>query len=276
MNLHVADAQLDFAAASRFIELIAGPDASVWFRLIHDKDNSKAAITLFGTISEHWTRIKTAQRAGYGAFMVINEGGNRDVEITNVRAVFIDADNKPLPSSWHVEPNFIIQRDASHWHAYWITREVSVADFPLLQKRLAAFYGTDTMVCNKSRVMRIPGFLHQKNTPTPVVLDDLSSGIDTCFLGVGMEELAAGLPDLSAPLRGSLAYRDGRPITRACLEEKLRRIDPGCNRNKWLAVAGALKHAEAHKLVTLPDLQTPDHEFNGLEMFAAWSAGELL
>lgn len=275
MNMQETKAQVDFASANRFIELIAGHDTSVCFRLIHDSDKSKAAITLFGTLSEHWKRIKTAQREGYGVFMVVNEGGNKDVEITKIRAVFIDADNRPLPSSWHIQPNFIVRRDANHWHAYWIVREGTVADFPVLQKRLAAFYRTDAMVSNKSRVMRIPGFLHQKGTPTPVMLDDPSSGMDTCLLGAGMEELAAGLPELSAPLRASLGDREGRPITLACLKEKLRRIDPGCSRTKWLAVGGALKHAEAHKLVTLPDLQIPDPSFNGPRMFSKWSAGEL-
>ena len=275
MNKHVTLAHVNFVAASRFVELIAGPEASVWFRLIHDKDRSRAATPLYGTISEHWTRIENAQHEGFGVFVVVNEGGNKDVEITNVRAVFIDADNKPLPSSWHVQPDFIVHRDACHWHAYWIAREVSVADFPTIQKRLAAFYGTDRSVCNRSRVMRVPGLLHQKNTPTPVVLEDLTGGIETWLLGRGIDYLSAGLPELSTSLRSSLADKGGWPITRSCLEEKLRHIDPACDRNKWLAVAGAIKHAETHKLVTLADRKTPDHAFNGSVLFAAWSAGEL-
>jgi hypothetical protein len=277
MNMHVTTAQVDFAAASRLIELIAGPEASVWFRLIHDTNKSKGAFPLFGTLSKHWTRIETAQHEGYGAFMVINEGGNKDAEITKVRAVFVDADNIPLPASWHVDPDFIVQRDANHWHAYWLSRNLPVVDFPIVQKRLAAYYGTDTAVCNKSRVMRIPGLLHQKSEPTLMMLHDHTNAIQRCLLGRGIDELAAGLPVLSPPRRASVAKKDCWPITRACLEEKLRRIEPLCDhdRYKWIAVAGALKHATVHQLVTLADMKTPDPTFDGLATFTAWSAGEL-
>ena len=278
MNMHLTTSQIDFAAASRFVELIAGPEAFVWFRLIHDKkDRSKAAIQLYGTLSEHWARIEAAQRDGYGAFMVVNEGGNKDAEITKVRAVFIDADNKPRPDSWHVQPDFIVQRDASHWHAYWITRDFPVVDLPLLQKRLASSYGTDRAVCNASRVMRIPGLLHQKETLTPVMLVDHTSGSEMSLLGRAIAELAAGLSELSAPAKGSTLDKAHRSITLACLLNKLRHIDPFCeeDRNRWLSVGGALHFANERGLVTLPDLVKPDPCFDGPAVFTDWSAGSL-
>lgn len=277
MNMHVPKTQLDFAAASRFIELIAGPDASVWFRLIHDKDKSMPAILLFGTLSEHMQRIKTAQGEGYGAFMVINEGGNKDAEITNVRAVFIDADDTQLPASWHVPPDFIVQRDDSHWHAYWIANDFPVEEFKSMQKRLAEFYGTDKAICNASRVMRIPGLLHQKNEPTLMMLHDHTEGIDRISLGRGIDELLAGLPEVSVSSEKSAATKKGWSITRACLLEKLRYIDPYCdgNRIKWFSVGGAIHYADERGLVTLPDMITPDPSFDGLSVFDDWSAGEL-
>jgi RepB DNA-primase from phage plasmid len=268
--------QVNIGDARRFIELIAGPEASIWFRLIHDKDKNRPTIQLFGTLSEHLKSIEAAQKEGYGVFIVINEGGNRDVDITHIRAVFIDADNTPLPISWHLDPDCVVQRDANHWHAYWIASNFPVIEFRQTQRRLAAFYGTDTTVCNKSRVMRLPGSLHQKDRAVPVQLVDQTEAVERCLLDRDIEELTAGLPELSTPARVSLPNRDGWPITRACLEEKLRRIDPFCDkdRNKWIAVAGALKHATTHELVTLSDLKTPDPSFDGLATFTAWSAGD--
>jgi hypothetical protein len=69
----------------------------------------------------------------------------------------------PLPDEWHARPDFIVQRDTTHWHAYWLIDDCPVADFRDVQRRLAAHYGTDTAVCNPSRVMRVAGTLHQKD-----------------------------------------------------------------------------------------------------------------
>lgn len=162
-----------FRDASRYIELLTGSaDTPVWFRLIPDKEKDREVIRLYGSLSEHWERIVNAQRAGYGVFMVVNEGGNKGASITKIRAVFIDADGRHLPN-WHVAPDFIVQRDDTHWHAYWRTNDdFPLADFPLVQKRLANHYGTDPAVIDKPRVMRIPGFLHQKGKPVPVSLID--------------------------------------------------------------------------------------------------------
>ena len=150
-------------AAKRQIEMITGsPDTAVSFRLIHDSDKTKDAIKLFGTLDELRPQIKAAQAEGVGVFIVVNEGGDCDTEITTIRAVFVDCDDHPLPSSWHVQPDFIVQRDETHWHAYWRVFDLPVERFRETQKRLAAYYKTDPSVCNPSRVMRLAGTLHQK------------------------------------------------------------------------------------------------------------------
>ena len=42
----------------------------------------------------------------------------------------------------------------------------------------------------------------------------------------------------------------------------LRHVDPGCDRNRWIAVAGALKNA-----VVVNDDGSEDDEFDGLDTF---------
>lgn len=151
------------AAAARHVELLTGdPETPMHLRFLHDSDKSKPAATRFGAIKSLRHEIEAFQAQGYGAFLVPNEGGNTDAEITNVRAVFVDADGIPLPDRWHVKPDFLVQRDATHWHAYWLVADLPVERFREVQQRLAAHYGTDPAVCNPSRVMRLAGTLHQK------------------------------------------------------------------------------------------------------------------
>lgn len=150
--------------AMRHVELLTGDvHTRMFVRLIHDRDRAAQAIKLCGTVRELWLEIEAAQSKGYGAFIVVNEGGNSDSKITAVRAVFIDADSVPLETiRWHLRPDFIVQRDATHWHAYWLVTNLPPSGFHEVQKRLAAHYGTDPAVCNPSRVMRLAGTLHLK------------------------------------------------------------------------------------------------------------------
>jgi putative DNA primase/helicase len=132
-------------------------------RLIHDSDRTATARKLHGTLDELWPVIEAAQAEGYGAFVVVNEGGDNDAEINVIRAAFVDADNVLFEGiQWHIRPDFIVQRDHMHWHAYWRVYGLSVEEFRSVQQRLAAYYGTDSAVCNPSRVMRLAGTLHQK------------------------------------------------------------------------------------------------------------------
>lgn len=153
-------------AAAAHVELLTGlSDDEVKLRLIHDADKrTYPTIKLCGTLDNLWRQIEEAQAKGYGVFIVVNEGGNTDAEITRVRAVFVDADNVPLQGiKWHARPDFLVQRDATYWHAYWRVLGLEVGHFTKIQKRLAAHYGTDPSVCNPSRVMRLAGTLHQKD-----------------------------------------------------------------------------------------------------------------
>jgi hypothetical protein len=149
--------------AARHIEMLTGLTTTpIHARLIHDSSRDALAFKLHGAVSELWPEIEARQAEGYGAFVVVNEGGHSDAEITRVRALFIDADKIPRPADWHAKPDFLIVRDALHWHAYWRVHDLPVAGFKAAQQRLAARYGSDRAVCNPSRVMRLAGTLHQK------------------------------------------------------------------------------------------------------------------
>ncbi|NSL72458.1 hypothetical protein C6Y62_11625 [Hyphomicrobium sulfonivorans] len=135
----------------------------------------------------------TTQADGYGVFVVVNAGGHQDNEITRVRAVFVDGDDVPMPDKWHMAPAFFVQRSDVRWHAYWRVDDLPVTAFKEAQLRLAAYYKSDTSVCNPSRVMRLAGTIHSKDGSPPVVVE-LWEGLQDVVGSTDAASVLTGLP----------------------------------------------------------------------------------
>ncbi|HEX3920068.1 MAG TPA: AAA family ATPase [Caulobacteraceae bacterium] len=252
----------DLALARRHVEMIAGsPDATVNVRLIHARDRDREAHRLNGSLAGLWPEIEAAQSDGFDVFVVVNEGGDRDEDISRVRAVFVDADDVPMPGAWHAKPDFIVRRDATHWHAYWRVEGLAVEDFRDAQKRLAARYGTDTAVCNPSRVMRLAGSVHQKAAPRRITLEG-SAGALTVHPAA---DVLSALPP--APKRRQTASAAaGEPISVEELTAALAYLDPDVGRETWIKYVAAIRAAPI-----------PFDENEGIRAALAqrWSRGDL-
>ena len=227
----MSDPRPDLATAQRHVELVTGsPDTAVNVRLIHDGEEHATARRVHGPLIARcslWSEIEEAQRAGRGeGLAVVNEGGDRAADITRIRALHVDGDDKPIPDDWHAEPDFLTARDDRHWHAYWCVEDLPVPEFKDAQRRLIARYDTDPAVCDPSRVMRLAGTLHLKDPATPrlVQLVDPNDGEPACSLGAA--DRAADLSSLAPP--PSAIRRDmppsptaGQPIALEELREAL-------------------------------------------------------
>lgn len=265
--------------ARHYIELVRGkPDSPARWRCIVDEKERKQALGAEGSripeplsLEASMETLTAAQSDGYGVFIVVNIGGNSDAEITKFSALFLDLDGKPIPTEWHVRPDFLVIRDAGHSHAYWLlTPGCTKEQWLDGMRRLVRHYGGDPSICNPSRVMRVPGFQHLKdpNNPKLVTLRELrSAGLTRADLERPIEELTAGLPELPALVK---TKRTGEPVTRKALQDMLAHIDPECGRNEWLAVAGGLMNAN----VIVSPGGPADETFDGLNMFTAWSRGD--
>lgn len=197
--------------AEQHIECLTGsPDTEMHVRLIHDSDKKAIAKKLYGKIKDLWPQMVEAQANGYGLYIVVNEGGNNEKEITKVRALYIDADALSLPKTWHQKPDFIVYRDAEHWHAYWCCSNIQSGDFSRNQCQLIGYYRTDPQVHNLSRVMRLAGSLHLKDPqhPKPVTIEILR---ETWEETRTQQTILSGLA-LGGPERNNVA-------TKAALEE---------------------------------------------------------
>lgn len=113
-------------------------------------------------------------KRGAGIFFTVNEtdGKGRKAEnITKVRAVFLDLDgpesrerlSQVLASK--TAPSLVVESSPGKFHCYWLCEVVMKSKWPAIQKALAAKFGGDPAVSDIARVMRLPGFFHNKDKP---------------------------------------------------------------------------------------------------------------
>ena len=175
----------DKVAAVAFLSDLA-PDATTWtFQTFDDNADRKAghlARTLNGSLDEHWDALCSASDAGAGVFVTVNEtngNGRKAEDITRVRALFVDTDGAEVTPIKKHEPDILVESSPGNFHAYWLTNGIPLEDFRDAQKRLIAAFGTDKGVHDLPRVLRLPGFPHQKvdkkkglkGTPFPVLYE---------------------------------------------------------------------------------------------------------
>lgn len=108
-----------------------------------------------------------------GVFLVVNNGGHSDNSINEVTAQFIDFDHVPMEKQLELLDAFgldpsIITLPRRGLHSFWRVKGGDVTKFRAIQERLIHFFGSDPTVKNESRLMRLPGFYHQKAAPKMV------------------------------------------------------------------------------------------------------------
>lgn len=137
-----------------------------------DKDNKELTRTLHGTLKQHFDTLCSLNDRGAGIFVTVQETnlkGRKEVDILNIRAYFCDHDNK-LPDTYHLEPTFIVETSGNKGHSYWVLNDYEKANkenFQSLQNRLIEHYQSDKACKDLARVMRLPGFFHNKDKDNP-------------------------------------------------------------------------------------------------------------
>ena len=159
--------------ARRFLKLITGQDDPlVCWQVFADKGNDDTiAEHRYGRLSDEsvrkWLALKV--RRGAGVFYVVNKTdgrGRRGGNIVLALAVFVDLDGTPLPDKFPIEPNAVVESSPGKHHVYWLIEPTPDLDsWTSLQAQLAAYYRGDKRMADRARVLRVPGFDHQKCEP---------------------------------------------------------------------------------------------------------------
>jgi hypothetical protein len=162
---HLIDAQ-------RFLKLL-DPDAEHFVFQVFDDSPTKdkeLGRTLFGSLDRLADILRDRQQRGAGVFVTINrcKGGKRRAEhVDLVRANFADLDGAPLDPAMacNLEPHIVVESSPGKFHSYWLVENFPLEQFGPVQKAIAARFGGDKSVHDLPRVMRLPGFWHQKGEP---------------------------------------------------------------------------------------------------------------
>lgn len=169
----------DLHAAATFLNLLDRQGVFTFQTIDDNKDRHDGRLSrvLHGTLTEHATNLAIRNAGGAGIFVMVNEGngvaleGNKtcrtNKNVVRVRSIFVDLDGAPLDPviSLPEQPSVVVESSPGRWHAYWHGVPCPLADFAEAQTSLATQFGGDHSVKDLARVMRLPGFWHQKGEP---------------------------------------------------------------------------------------------------------------
>lgn len=168
----------DLNITNKFLDAL-DQDGEFTFQTFSDKKNqSKNVSRVFhGTLIQHQDTLTKLNAQGAGIFVMVNQGDGlihspnktcrTNANITRIRSMFVDLDGAPLDPVLRAEspPDMIIESSPGRWHAYWLVKDCPLDQFSIAQVELAKKFSGDPSVKDLARVLRLPGFYHQKTTP---------------------------------------------------------------------------------------------------------------
>lgn len=160
----------DIGEARRFLSMIA-PDGDVVFQTFDDdedrRENEPEISRKMAWTTRKFDALAAMNAKRAGVFLTVNrvDGDKRKADkVTGVRALFADFDGTELPDAWGLDPSILVNTSPGKFHAYWLVDgEFPREEFSAAQRAIAAHFGTDPVVIDLPRVMRLPGFWHRKD-----------------------------------------------------------------------------------------------------------------
>lgn len=241
--------------AAFIASLTGSPDTECDWRVINDRNKGEQGINMRGNLATLANQLIDYNNRGYGIFMTINAmkpNGARTLDnVDHIRAHVVDVDDVLTAQDSYqravnstMPPHFAVQSSQGKYHLYWLVQPYTGNDFYTVQQRkLCQLYNGDSNVIDATRVMRVPGFMHNKSTPQLTTCWGIinaprytSQQIADNLAGVNVVERVGnrhplGTPDMQAP---SLAW----------LNFALDSFEPNnLSRDDWLGLTAAYKQA---------------------------------
>lgn len=147
-----------------------------WYRM-HDVDN-RGAVRIEGDGGARRAQALEWNRKGFGIFWTLNQfnGPRQIANLTQIHAwaVDIDAGTKEdmrakLRGSPLV-PSFVVETRRGY-QAYWNAKDAKPEHWnALVLERLVPYFGADKNARDLARILRVPGYLHQKDPTAPFLV----------------------------------------------------------------------------------------------------------
>lgn len=168
--------QPDLKQAERFLKRLDPTTGAFTFQVFDDdsdRHSSNHCRIYHGTFKALARKLTLHNRAGAGVYVTVNQTdlkGRTTNNMVSVRAVWQEDDNGGI-YTFPIAPHMTIESSPDRFHRYFLTdsnglyplegKELA-AEFRPVQKRLVTDYGSDSNAADLTRVLRLPGFFHQK------------------------------------------------------------------------------------------------------------------
>ena len=201
--------------AERFLGAFDAEAESWCFQTFDDSGRrGELARTLHGDLAELFDTLDALNLRGAGVFVTINEvapGTPRTASnVVRVRACFADFDKTDPPEVYPLPPVLEVESSPGRRHSYWTVDALPLNDFERQQRSIAAALGSDPAVCDLPRVMRVPGFRHQKDPSRSHWVRIIATDERLPYPAAA---LAEAFPPVAAGARASAANDAPPPVT---------------------------------------------------------------
>ncbi len=210
--------QVDLKVAQQFLDLLTEGEP-VTFQLFHHVSGQGHPEHFHGTLLDYAQKlIDKNTREQMGIFVMVNQGdgaGRKNENVQAVRALFLDLDGAPIEPihACPIEPHIITESSPGRYQVFWLVNNCPLERFKNVQRALAIKFEGDESINDLSRVMRIPGFYHLKNTAYCSKLLKCEAfqpyEFQSLIKGLGLEEIEQQVthekvPELSDTLKSKI------------------------------------------------------------------------
>ena len=286
MPVQYSNLQINTTESERFLEALFGKHITSYVfctfpdnKLLAPAQKKALTKQFIGTFDQHKDALIHMNERGAGIFVTVNltnMQGRKKSNITNINAVFIEADNG-APQNLPIRPSLVVTSSPGKFHYYFLvdpTDSKNFDEFDGVMHTMVEQYKCDPNAKDLSRVLRLPGFAHVKskqftvtfdtdNTQTQLTQDQVSANQQYRYTWA---DIKRHFPPSQKHKQFTKAGRAGRgpeyvPNT-SRIVSMLSYLNPECSRIDWLNTLMSLHY----------EYMGSDR---GLEIALQWSRGEL-
>jgi hypothetical protein len=253
--------------AEKFLKALDAETDKFTFQTFDEQGEDKSLVKiLHGTLDQHYAKLVELSKAGAGVYVTVNETdlkGRKAENIKRVRYVFVDLDGAPLAPAKQPRPHIIVESSPKRWHAYWRVEGMALEAFKDAQRRQITRLGSDKTIVDLPRVLRLPGFLHQKGKPFKTRVVDIWNGKP--YKAVDF----MGTPEKKAPKRAKINNQE--PIDMVKVNAALEAI-PSDDYKVWFECGAGLHQdlGDAKGLPVFDRWSRKSEKYNKRTVEAKW------
>jgi Primase C terminal 2 (PriCT-2)/RepB DNA-primase from phage plasmid len=220
----------DDSIPKKFLSLLDPTATSFTFQTVPEPKDQHPGLwpqVLHGSLNDQLPKLTDLNSRGAAIYVTVNEtdGAGRKAEnITRIRAIWQDDDcgyggRFPLP------PSIIVSSSPGKFQRYWLADGLSADNYKGLMATMIRDFGSDPQAgADIARVLRVPGFLHNKAAPYLVTILEASGR------RYSRDELLKAFPSPEQLCPRPLSFAVARPPATNeetfRIKDALKRIDP--------------------------------------------------